>query len=169
MFFWVKGGSKGKGQLQGGAGHKLSQKPVRGRGKDCPPLGLGETPGGTGCWGPACFAPKKLHRLDASQGRVCPYDPNPLGVRMLVFVLDPAAGVPSGNTASTRKPLAVQGRLVAQLVKQRTLDFRSGHDIMVHEFEPCIGLHTDSAEPAWDSLSLSLSASLLTLYVSQNK
>ena len=27
-----------------------------------------------------------------------------------------------------------------------------------HEFEPHIGLHGDSAEPAWDSLSPSLSA-----------
>ena len=28
---------------------------------------------------------------------------------------------------------------------------------MVREFEPCVGLRTDSAKPAWDSLSLSLS------------
>ena len=26
----------------------------------------------------------------------------------------------------------------------------------VHEFKPCTGLRTDSAEPAWDSLSVSL-------------
>ena len=46
---------------------------------------------------------------------------------------------------------------MSQQVKQLTLDFSSGHDLMVREFEPHIGLHTDSAEPAWDSLSLSAS------------
>ena len=49
---------------------------------------------------------------------------------------------------------------MAQLVKRPTLDFRSGHDLMVHEFEPHVGLCADGAEPAWDSLSpLSLSLS----------
>ena len=37
-----------------------------------------------------------------------------------------------------------------------TLDFGSGHDLTVREFEPHIGLRTDSVEPAWDSLSPSL-------------
>ena len=37
-------------------------------------------------------------------------------------------------------------------------DFGSGHDLMVHEFEPFIGLCADSVEPAWDSVSRSLSA-----------
>ena len=37
-------------------------------------------------------------------------------------------------------------------------DFGSGHDLMVHGFEPCIGLCTDSGQPTWDSLSSSLSA-----------
>ena len=32
-------------------------------------------------------------------------------------------------------------------------DFGSGHDLTVCEFKPHIGLCTDSAEPAWDSLS----------------
>ena len=41
-----------------------------------------------------------------------------------------------------------------------TLGFRSGHDVMVHAIEPQIGLHADSVESAWDSLSLSLSLSL---------
>ena len=55
---------------------------------------------------------------------------------------------------------------MAQLVKHLTLDFSSGHDLMVHEFEPCIGLCDGSAEPAWDSLSPSLSAPpLLALYL----
>ena len=50
---------------------------------------------------------------------------------------------------------------MAQLVKCSTLDFGSGLDLTVREFEPCIGLCSDSAEPAWDSLSSSLSAPLL--------
>ena len=38
-------------------------------------------------------------------------------------------------------------------------DFGSSHDhLMVGEFEPRTGLHADTAEPAWDSLSLPLSA-----------
>ena len=49
------------------------------------------------------------------------------------------------------------GTGVAQSVKSPTLDFGSGHDLMVREFEPRIGLGTDSTEPAWVSLSLSLS------------
>ena len=49
---------------------------------------------------------------------------------------------------------------MAQLVKHPTLDFSSGHDRMVYETEPHVGLHTDSAEPAWDSHSFSLSLSL---------
>ena len=38
------------------------------------------------------------------------------------------------------------------------LGFSSRHDLMVHEFEPCVGLCADSVEPAWDSLSSSLYA-----------
>ena len=38
---------------------------------------------------------------------------------------------------------------------------------MVHEFEPHLELCADSVEPAWDSLSPSLSLRMLTL--SQNK
>ena len=45
----------------------------------------------------------------------------------------------------------------AQSVKCPTLDFGSGHNLMVREFKPCVGLYADSAEPAWDSLSFSLS------------
>ena len=47
---------------------------------------------------------------------------------------------------------------MAQSVKHPTLDFGSGHDLMVLEFKPCIGLCADSTEAAWDSVSLSLSA-----------
>ena len=45
---------------------------------------------------------------------------------------------------------------MAQSVKHLTLGFSSGHDVMVHEIEPLVGLHADSTEPAWDSLPLSL-------------
>ena len=54
---------------------------------------------------------------------------------------------------------------MAQLVNRLTLDFSSGHDLTVGEFEPRIC--SDSMEIAWDtlspflSLSLSLSAPLL--------
>ena len=63
---------------------------------------------------------------------------------------------------------------MAQLVKHLTLDSGLGHDLSVHEFEPCIGLCTDNAEPAWDSLFTSLSALsplalALSIYLSQNK
>ena len=53
----------------------------------------------------------------------------------------------------------LQGTWMAQLVKCLTLDFSSGHDLMVHEFEPHIGLCADRAEPAWDPLSLPLPCS----------
>ena len=45
---------------------------------------------------------------------------------------------------------------MAESVKHLTLDFSSGHDLTVRESEPCIRFHTVSVEPAWDSLSPSL-------------
>ena len=45
------------------------------------------------------------------------------------------------------------GTWVAQSVKHGALDFSSGHDLTDGEFEPPIGLCTDSMELAWDSLS----------------
>ena len=48
------------------------------------------------------------------------------------------------------------GDWVAQSVKQPTLDFGSGHDLMVHEFEPRTGLWAGSMELAWDSFPPSL-------------
>ena len=45
---------------------------------------------------------------------------------------------------------------MAQSIKCLTLDFGSGRDLMVHEFEAHIGLHAGSVEPAWNSLFLSL-------------
>ena len=50
----------------------------------------------------------------------------------------------------------LRGPWVAQSVKCPTIDFGSGHDLTVHEFEHHTGLHSDSAEPAWDSVSLPL-------------
>ena len=50
-----------------------------------------------------------------------------------------------------------EGAPVAQSVKHPTFDFGSSHDLTVCEFKPCLGLCTDSMEPAWDILSLSLS------------
>ena len=58
---------------------------------------------------------------------------------------------------------SVRGTWVAPLANCWTLDFGLGHDLIVGEFELRMGLCADSAEPAWDSLtpSLSLSASPL--------
>ena len=52
----------------------------------------------------------------------------------------------------------MRGAGVPQLVKRPTLGFSSGHDLTACEFEPHIGLCTDSTEPASSSLSPSLSA-----------
>ena len=46
---------------------------------------------------------------------------------------------------------------VAELVKCLTLDFSLDHDLTVGEIEHHVRLCTDSMEPAWDSLSSSLS------------
>ena len=42
---------------------------------------------------------------------------------------------------------------MAHSVEHLILDFGSGHDLMVRELEPGIGLCADSEEPAWDALS----------------
>ena len=52
------------------------------------------------------------------------------------------------------------GAWVAQSGKHPTLDFGSGHDLTVREFEPRVGLCADSSETAWDSFSLPLSPPL---------
>ena len=49
-----------------------------------------------------------------------------------------------------------RGTWVAQSDKHLTLDFGSGHDLTVHEFEPSL-----SVEPTWDSFSPSFSAAPL--------
>ena len=60
---------------------------------------------------------------------------------------------------------------VAQSVKHLTLDFSLGHDLRIHGIEPHVGVCADSAEPAWDSVSLpSLSATpllVLSLFLSK--
>ena len=53
---------------------------------------------------------------------------------------------------------------MAQSVK-RLFDLGSGHNLEVHGIEPRIGLCADSVEPAWDSLSFSLSALPLFVWV----
>ena len=53
----------------------------------------------------------------------------------------------------------IRGAWVAQLVEHLTLDFGSGHELTVRGIEPCIGLHAESAETAWDTISPFLSAS----------
>ena len=59
-----------------------------------------------------------------------------------------------------------QGAWVAQSVEPPTLDFGSDHGLVVRGIKPCIRLCAVSAEPTWDSLSLSLCSSLLVLSLS---
>ena len=61
----------------------------------------------------------------------------------------------------------VWGTWVAQSVNYLTLDFSSGHVLMVREFRPCVRSCVDSAEPAWDSLSHSLSAPAPSLNINK--
>ena len=65
------------------------------------------------------------------------------------------------------KVMDMRGTQVAQSVKPLSLGFGSGHDLVVHGIEPQVRLCTDSMEPAWDSLSLSLCPSPLVLSLSQ--
>ena len=47
---------------------------------------------------------------------------------------------------------------MAQSAECPTVGFNSGHDFTVCDIEALVGLYTDSTEPAWDSVSPSLSA-----------
>ena len=59
---------------------------------------------------------------------------------------------------------------MVQPVEHSTLDFGSGHDLTVGEFEPRVRLYSDSMEPIWDILSLSFCLSLsLSLSLKINK
>ena len=55
-----------------------------------------------------------------------------------------------------KKMFVYTGAWMTPLVKHPTLGFSPGHDLTVREIEPHVG-SADSMEPAWDSLSLSLS------------
>ena len=57
---------------------------------------------------------------------------------------------------------------MAELVKHPTLDFGSGHDLTVRGIKPHVGLHVDSMDPTWDSLSAPPPL-MLMLSLSQNK
>ena len=54
---------------------------------------------------------------------------------------------------------------MAQSVKHPTLDFSSGHDLTVMRLSPAFG-PVLRVEPAWDSLSPSLSTCLLLVLMS---
>ena len=63
---------------------------------------------------------------------------------------------------------------MTQEVKHPTLDLSSGPDLTVHEFEPRVRLCADGLEPAWDSVSPSLSSPpwfmhTCSYFLSQNK
>ena len=67
-----------------------------------------------------------------------------------------------------------RGAWVAQSVKQPTLDFSEGHDLMVHEFEPLVGLHADNMWSMLGFLSLPLPCACMrtlsfSLSLSKNK
>ena len=47
----------------------------------------------------------------------------------------------------------VRGTWATQSAERRSLDFSSGHDLVVREFKPQVRLCSDIVEPAWDSLS----------------
>ena len=53
------------------------------------------------------------------------------------------------------------GTWVTQLAKRLTLNFGSGHDLMVREIEPCVGPPL-IAWSLWDSLSPSLPLPLIS-------
>ena len=56
------------------------------------------------------------------------------------------------------------GAWVAQAVKHLTLDFSSGHDLTIHEFQLCIVLRADSLGSCLGfSVSFSLSAAAAPL------
>ena len=58
---------------------------------------------------------------------------------------------------------------VAQSVKCLTLDFSADHGHVVCGIKPHVGLHADSMDPTWDSLSLSLCPSpVLSLKINKH-
>ena len=88
-----------------------------------------------------------------------------LGVMKIVLELDSGDGDGCITIIVNGLKVTAWGTWVAQSVKHLILDFGSGHDLMVREFKPCIGLCTDGVEPAWDSLShLSASTPLVCVF-----
>ena len=73
--------------------------------------------------------------------------------------LSPCLSAPPLHSLSLSQIHEQWGACVLQPVKHPTPDFGSGHDLMVHEIEPCVRLRTGSMEPAWASLSLFLCCS----------
>ena len=65
----------------------------------------------------------------------------------------PVCQIPAHNAKSLN---VIRGTWVAQSVKHRPHAFGSGHDLTVGGIDLHISLCTDSMEPTWDSLSLSL-------------
>ena len=58
---------------------------------------------------------------------------------------------------------------MAQSVVCPIRDVGLGHDLMGHGMEPCVGLHADNVEPAWDSLFPSLLSLACSLPLSLSK
>ena len=67
-----------------------------------------------------------------------------------------AGGCPSLEPLGVQKAQPSRGAWGAQSGEPPTLDLSSDHDLTVPGIEPLVGFCADSAEPAGDSLSLSL-------------
>ena len=84
------------------------------------------------------FANPKFGRLDSEQGQLSqtgsPVESN--------------VHIPQAPVARPALEYVSSGTLMVQLVKRLTLDFGSGHDLMVRGIKPRVGLCTDTEEPA---------------------
>ena len=78
----------------------------------------------------------------------------------LLWVSNLGVALLGGSDLETFMSCIHGGTWVAQLVKHLTVDFGSGHDFTVCGFGPRVAFCTDRAEPALDSLFLSLFLSL---------
>ena len=105
-------------------------------------------PGGSYCW----------NQLGIMNICPCPrFCPGP----MAWYLNEVAKIIFFSLTLLFNKCIEMRGAWVAQSVRHPIFDLGSGHDLTVREFKPCVGLCTDSVEPAWDSLSPFLSAPCL--------
>ena len=110
--------------------------------------------------------------FDVRQEKASQFQPSRPGFSIVTVIIPILTLFPvSGNTASWLFKNVFGGVWVAQSVKRLALDFGLDHDLMVWEFEPHIGLHADSVEPARDPVSLSLPLPYfsLSLSLSQSK